>query len=126
MVLNEPDSARVQARFAGWAEERTRLIAPVIMLYEVHTVLNQQVRRKLMDAGERSAGWSTIRGLGITVPESGEFWTRAWELADRLGQAATFDMHYLAMAEARNCELWTLDQALIRATKGGPWKVRTV
>jgi predicted nucleic acid-binding protein len=34
---------------------------------------------------------------------------RALMLADTLGLSAAYDMHYLALAEAIGCELWTAD-----------------
>ena len=39
---------------------------------------------------------------------------QALALADALGVPATYDAHYLALAEHLGCELWTDDQRLIR------------
>jgi predicted nucleic acid-binding protein len=39
---------------------------------------------------------------------------QALVLADALGLSATYDAHYLALAEHLGCELWTDDERLIR------------
>jgi predicted nucleic acid-binding protein len=39
---------------------------------------------------------------------------QALVLADALGLPATYDAHYLALAEHLGCELWTDDQRLLR------------
>jgi predicted nucleic acid-binding protein len=39
---------------------------------------------------------------------------QALVLADALGLPATYDAHYLALAEHFGCELWTDDQRLLR------------
>jgi len=39
---------------------------------------------------------------------------QALALADALDLAATYDAHYLALAEHLGCELWTDDQRLMR------------
>lgn len=47
---------------------------------------------------------------------------RALVLASRFDLQATYDAHYLALAEERDCEFWTADKRLARATNGAfPW-----
>jgi predicted nucleic acid-binding protein len=38
----------------------------------------------------------------------------AWDLADRMGWAKTYDAHYVALADHLGCKLLTLDERLIR------------
>ena len=42
--------------------------------------------------------------------------TRALELALRSKRPASYDAHYLALAEYLGCELWTADERLWNAT----------
>lgn len=47
---------------------------------------------------------------------------RALILASRSDLPATYDAHYLALAEELDCEFWTADKRLARATNGAfPW-----
>lgn len=39
---------------------------------------------------------------------------RALEIANRYDLSATYDAHYVALAESLGCELWTADQRLLR------------
>ena len=125
-ILSESDTAGVSAQIGRWAQKRDRLIAPPLFQYEIHSVLNQRVRSGEIGSDQRTSGWESVLKLGIVIEMPEDLWKRAWELADRLSQRHTYDMHYLALAEQRNCELWTLDEALLKLVKGGPWRVRTV
>ena len=42
---------------------------------------------------------------------------RALQLASELGQGAAYDAHYLALAEALECEYWTADDRFYRAAR---------
>lgn len=47
---------------------------------------------------------------------------RAIEFADTFNRPASYDAHYLALAEYLECELWTADERLWNATKATlPW-----
>jgi hypothetical protein len=52
--------------------------------------------------------------------------SRALELAGRLGQGATHDSHYLALAETLECDLWTADQRFRRAAGASVTRVRSI
>jgi predicted nucleic acid-binding protein len=43
----------------------------------------------------------------ITIREKPELHCRAVNLSHQLKRLATYDCHYLALAEMHNCELWT-------------------
>jgi len=47
---------------------------------------------------------------------------RALELAHRFGQPASYDAHYLALAERERCDVWTADERLWNAVREElPW-----
>jgi predicted nucleic acid-binding protein len=39
------------------------------------------------------------------------------ELASQFNLAATYDAHYLALAERENCEFWTADERLYNSVR---------
>jgi predicted nucleic acid-binding protein len=48
------------------------------------------------------------------------------EFAHRFNLPASYDSHYLALAEREECELWTADRRLQRAVKGQLDWIRTL
>ena len=47
---------------------------------------------------------------------------RAFAWTERLQRAAAYDSFYLALAEVRECDLWTVDKRLARAVDR-PWVI---
>jgi len=60
---------------------------------------------------------------GIELREPARLHVQAMELADELKQNAIYAAQYLALAEARNCELWTADKRLYRTPSSGHTQV---
>ena len=57
--------------------------------------------------------------IPIRLLRSPDLHRRAFELADELGLSAAYDAHYLAVAEAHECEFWTADERLFNAVREG-------
>ena len=102
------DTAYVLAR--SWARQGTQPVAPYLMPVEVANALHRRVVRKEMTV---EAAVGLLEGLlasGIELREPPRIHTRSLELADQLRQNAAYDAHYLALAEALDCEFWTADE----------------
>jgi predicted nucleic acid-binding protein len=52
----------------------------------------------------------------IEIRSPAELVDAAWDVADDLGWAKTYDAHYVALAKLERCRLVTLDERLIRGT----------
>lgn len=95
----------------------SNLVAPPLLWPEV--------RSSLHVASERGVIARTIAEDGLRVLESGTITERrhrrlgaeAWEIADELGWAKTYDAEYLALARLLNAPLATLDQRMARAAE---------
>ena len=61
----------------------------------------------------RLAGQMPIRLLGDAVLRR-----RAWEIADRLGWASTYDAEYVALTQLQADAFITLDEELARSVEG--------
>jgi len=67
------------------------------------------------------AGLRLAYQLGVDLyPPDEEMALKALAWTGRLGRAAAYDSFYLALAESLACELWTVDQRLVRAA-AQPW-----
>lgn len=119
-ILNESDSNKALTLLAKWQSEKAAMIAPALLAYEVTNSLYQQVRSGKFTLDAAKQGLTDVILIGLTFDFSSylALSTRAMELTRRFGLLATYDMHYLALAERENCELWTADTRMWRAVKG--------
>ncbi len=93
------------------------LLAPTLLRSQTLSLLHEAVHRGELTADvarDRLArvGRMKIRLLGDAVLRK-----VAWEMADRLGWAATYDAEYVALARLLGCRLVTLDARLRRSTE---------
>lgn len=94
------------------------LLAPTLLRSQTLSALHEAVWRDELSAEvarERLAriGRMSIRLLGDAVLRR-----RAWEVADQLGWAATYDAEYVALTQLQADALVTLDADLARVLEG--------
>ncbi|MFH1176342.1 MAG: type II toxin-antitoxin system VapC family toxin [Acidobacteriota bacterium] len=126
LLVADSLSERVAAIFAGWAEEARELVAPGLLRYEVVNAAHRLVRagRLRPETGERVV--AAALALPITLVDGAELLQRAFALAQVLALPSAYDAHYLAVAEAHGCELWTADTKLAKATSELSPRIRLV
>ena len=114
-VLNEERSDRARALYQAALRAGESIVAPPLLPLEVTNILRQRMRAKdglsLMEAARQLDDFLTFP-IDFRNPVGLNYW--AFVLADALDLPATYDAHYLALAEHLGCELWTDDQRLIR------------
>jgi predicted nucleic acid-binding protein len=98
--------------------DKHELLAPTLLRSQTLSALHEAVHRGEIPADlarERltSIGRMRIRLLGDAVLRR-----RAWELADRLGWASTYDAEYLALTQLQADAFVTLDAKLARSVEG--------
>src|SRR5919204_1541141 len=94
------------------------LLAPTLLRSQTLSALHEAVQRGEIEADvarERLAriGRMPIRLLGDAVLRR-----RAWEVADQLGWASTYDAEYVALTLLQGDAFVTLDQELARSVEG--------
>ena len=119
-VLYEPDSDTAKALLDEWINRETVILAPALLAYEITNSLYRKARR----------GETTIDGVRLALTrilttdlvldsfQGPALSIRALEFAQRFNLPATYDAHYLALAEREDCELWTADTRLWNSIKG--------
>jgi indolepyruvate ferredoxin oxidoreductase alpha subunit len=95
-----------------------KLLAPTLLRSQTLSALHEAVQRGEIpadDARDRLAriGKMPIRLLGDAVLRR-----RAWELADKLGWASTYDAEYVALTQLQADAFVTLDAKLARSVEG--------
>ena len=102
----------VRAALDEAVEHGGRLVAPALIGYEVANGLHRYVVAGSLTSGEAREALDAALGLGIEAFLDPTLHTRALAIAAELGQAAAYDAHYLAVAEAHAARLLTVDRQL--------------
>jgi predicted nucleic acid-binding protein len=122
LVVEEVYSAEARTLWRGWIQTGLAVAAPPLLRYEVTSVLRKQVVRGLRTAAESRQALEHALVFDIQYLELPNFHRRAFDLAEQLNRPATYDAHYLALAEYLACEFWTADERLVNAVQPRlPW-----
>jgi predicted nucleic acid-binding protein len=119
-TINEADSSTALALLADWTNREIEVHAPFLLAYEVTNVLYRRVRKGEIPFYDASRGLTEIiyKVVEFDFPEDPDFNIRAMELGQQFGLPAAYASHYLALAESKECELWTADLRMWNSVKG--------
>jgi len=105
----------------GWLQAGYRLCAPTLWAYEITSAITKMVHYgRLSTTTGREAFQLTFQlEIELVSPDEEQaFKALAW--TERLDRVAAYDSFYLALAETRECALWTVDRRLVNAV-AQPW-----
>ncbi|MGZ6327683.1 MAG: type II toxin-antitoxin system VapC family toxin [Candidatus Limnocylindrales bacterium] len=95
-----------------------KLLAPTLLRSQTLSALHEAVQRGEIPADVARDRLARIARMPIRLLGDAVLRRRAWELADRLGWASTFDAEYVALTQLQADAFVTLDADLARAVKG--------
>lgn len=116
-LLGTATDPQIEYNVNVWIAQGARLVAPRLIGYEVTNALRQLVRQGRMDIVLARDAIGTFLALPIEIIDSQSFHLIALEYATHFDLPATYDAHYLALAEELDCEFWTADKRLARAVR---------
>ena len=102
----------------SWAQQGVQLIAPYLMPVEVANALFRKVVQGELSSDAAPLLLHRLVAIGVALREPRELHSRAFEIATTLQQNAVYDVHYLALAEILDCDMWTADERFFRAASG--------
>ncbi|HEY5004829.1 MAG TPA: type II toxin-antitoxin system VapC family toxin [Ktedonobacteraceae bacterium] len=123
-VLSEPDTHVAETLLIDWSIKKFTILAPTLLAYEIANVLYQNVRRDNITVKRAREAFTEILNTGLILDslQISNIGNRSIELSEQFGLPATYDAHYLALAERENCDLWTADTRLWKAVHTNlPW-----
>lgn len=123
-VLREDDSDLARSLLSSWNKNGIKIIVPALFAYEITNILYRQVLTKKLTYEQASFFQEGIFSLAIAFDFSlhKEISRKAMGYANRFHLPATYDAHYLALAEREQCEYWTADARLLNGLRGQlPW-----
>jgi predicted nucleic acid-binding protein len=121
-VLPEDGSDRALALANNARVRRERMVAPHLLPIETSNIIRRHARRDGLTREEALRLFAAFERFGVAIgprepaPRS-QLHRRAIEIAVELELPATYDAHYLALAELRRCQLWTADRNLLNAAR---------
>lgn len=117
----QPDDAPIKKLWLSWISKEIRLVAPTLLYYEVTNGLYQQQKNKYLSPETIWQSLELALELPIHLVNEANLHQRAREIAMQYNLPATYDAHYLALAEWMDIELWTADMRLVNTLK--PFKL---
>ncbi len=110
--------ARAALRLAGTGTavpDVHTLLAPTLLRSQVLSTMHEAVHRGEVAAADARRQVAAVGRLRIRLLGDAVLRGTAWQVADRLGWASTFDAEYVALTLLQGDALVTLDGALARA-----------
>ena len=109
------DDPQLVTLWEGWVKNKTELVAPVLIRFEVVNVLYQISKKSQLSRETAAEAIQALNRLPMHLYSDPELHGRAFTIARDLALGATYDAHYLALASQLDCEFWTRDANLARA-----------
>ena len=110
----------------SWADAGAKLAAPHLMPYEVSNALHKKVVAGDMTVEIAAQLLQNLMVYGVELYEASDLNAAAFQLATRFNQRAIYDSHYLALAQALDCEFWTADERFYRSASPNLANIRLI
>jgi predicted nucleic acid-binding protein len=94
------------------------LLAPTLLRSQTLSALHEAVQRGEIPAGVARDRLTRIGRMPIRLLGDAVLRRRAWEVADQLGWASTYDAEYVALTQLQADAFVTLDAGLARSVEG--------
>jgi predicted nucleic acid-binding protein len=94
------------------------LLAPTLLRSQVLSILHEAVQRGELEPDVARERLRLINRMPIRLLGDAVLRRRAWEVADRLGWASTYDAEYVALTELQADAFVTTDRKLAQRIEG--------
>ncbi|MEA2606777.1 MAG: hypothetical protein QOI00_1534 [Chloroflexota bacterium] len=95
-----------------------KLLAPTLLRSQVLSMLHEAVQRGELPADVARDRLARIGRMPIRLLGDGVLRRRAWDVADELGSASTYEAEYVALTQLQADAFITLDANLARRVEG--------
>jgi predicted nucleic acid-binding protein len=113
LLLNYEPGADIVTLWKEWRAAGYSFIAPTLLFYEISNVMHQYARQGYLSSEEVKTGFLLAFRLNIKTVEDVFLQRRAVDIAQQWQLPATYDAHYLAVAERYNACFFTTDRQLV-------------
>ena len=116
-----PDDEPVKKQWLSWDSQQVQIVAPTLLYYEVTNGLYRQQKNGLLSPEIVRDSLELALSMPIQLINEIGLHQRAREIATKYKLPATYDAHYLALADGMGIEFWTADLRLLNTVK--PYKL---
>jgi predicted nucleic acid-binding protein len=95
-----------------------KLLAPTLLRSQTLSALHEAVQRGELPADVARDRLARIGRMPVRLLGDAVLRRRAWDLADQLGWASTYDAEYVALTQLQADAFVTLDEELARSVEG--------
>ncbi len=111
LVVDAGDD-RLLRQWEEWDGAGRQLVAPTLLYYEVTNAIYQYHKHQFLTAKTSQQALEAALALPIQLHGERGLHRQALRFAQRYSLPATYDAHYLALADQLGAEFWTADQRL--------------
>ncbi|HZK49204.1 MAG TPA: type II toxin-antitoxin system VapC family toxin [Thermoleophilia bacterium] len=115
-----PDEETAWRLWDSWLARGSSIHSPALLGYEIANALHRYRRAGFLSLSSADLVLDAALSLPTRLHSGRELHARALRLAADLSLPATYDAHYLAVAEQFGAELWTADARLAAQVPDGP------
>lgn len=117
-ILTEEYTTEARALLQQTLGAGETVAAPSLLPFEITNIMRKRVLRDGLDPRLAHIDLRIFFTIPIALHSSASLHQRALEIANQFNLRATYDAHYVALAEQLGCILWTDDQRLLRDLDG--------
>jgi predicted nucleic acid-binding protein len=120
-IFEEEYQVEAEAIYQEALAASDTIVAPPLLPIEITNIVRQRMRRAkgpgdpLLSLPEARQHLGAFLAFSIQLVSPPELHQRALELSSAFDLPATYDSHYLALAQVLGCDFWTADRNLISA-----------
>jgi predicted nucleic acid-binding protein len=116
-LLTDNAPSTFRTLWIQWQESEYTIVAPGLIYYEVSNALHRMSLGGQLLPEQADRSLNEALNLNITLYGDAELHREAFTLARSLKLSATYDSHYLALAQRLGCEFWTADKRLFNSVQ---------
>lgn len=117
VLASEEDRDNALALLQDSIQLGIKLIAPPLFPVEVDSIIRKRVHNGSLTAEEGIRSYTQLDAIPILIVDESELRHRSREIAEQCNQRLVYDSYYAALADLRQCELWTADTRFHRVVK---------
>lgn len=117
VIATETDRERALALLQDSVHAGITLIAPPLFPVEVDSIIRKRVHNGSLTAEEGVQAYARLEAIPVQIVDEPGLRQRSREIAEQFNQRHVYDSLYAALADLRQCELWTADTRFHRIVK---------